>query len=316
VAFAEIDRFIDTPVKRYSSGMYTRLAFAIASHLEPEILIVDEVLAVGDAAFQKKCMGKMGQVSRQGRTVLFVSHNMTAVKSLCTRAILIEGGRVALDGNVDEVVNRYLDGGADMARTGLIPDDAPRYQDVPDEACLRSVTLTDLSGREVNQLYFGQPFRVSCVCDVLKDIPDGLFEVSISTPDGIQVTCSTTMDGGKEPRFLTRGRHEFTAEFAFRLLPREYTIDVGVHHQNGTTADFVQRTLDFTVRRVAQDGDDHYHWGQTCGFVRAPATWEFQEGSGVEATGVPERVRVNAGMELPDEHSFSPSAAEHRKGVL
>src|SRR5205085_4456111 len=98
VAFAEVTRFIDTPVKRYSSGMYMRLAFAVASHLEPEILIVDEVLAVGDAAFQQKCLGKMGQVSRQGRTVLFVSHNMTAVKALCTRALLMEGGRVAWDG--------------------------------------------------------------------------------------------------------------------------------------------------------------------------------------------------------------------------
>src|SRR5205814_8169829 len=89
-AFAEIDRYLDTPVKRYSSGMYTRLAFAVASHLEPEILIVDEVLAVGDAAFQKKCLGKMGQVSRAGRTVLFVSHNMGAVKQLCSRAIPLE----------------------------------------------------------------------------------------------------------------------------------------------------------------------------------------------------------------------------------
>ncbi len=87
VAFAEIERFLDTPVKRYSSGMYVRLAFAVAAHLEPEILLVDEVLAVGDAAFQKKCLGKMGDVARDGRTVLFVSHNMVAVQTLCRRAI-------------------------------------------------------------------------------------------------------------------------------------------------------------------------------------------------------------------------------------
>lgn len=107
-AFAEIDRFLDTPVKRYSSGMYVRLAFAVAAHLEPEILIVDEVLAVGDAQFQKKCLGKMGDVAKSGRTVLFVSHNMAAVAALCQRAILLKAGRVALDGTPDAAIREYL----------------------------------------------------------------------------------------------------------------------------------------------------------------------------------------------------------------
>ena len=113
VAFAEVERFIDTPVKRYSSGMYMRLAFAVAAHLEPEILLVDEVLAVGDAAFQKKCLGKMGEVAREGRTVLFVSHNMTAVNQLCTRAVLLSGGRLALEGRTQEVVAEYFRAGSD-----------------------------------------------------------------------------------------------------------------------------------------------------------------------------------------------------------
>jgi lipopolysaccharide transport system ATP-binding protein len=99
VEFSEIEQFLDTPVKRYSSGMYVRLAFAVAAHLEPEILVVDEVLAVGDAAFQKKCLGKMEDVSKQGRTVLFVSHNMQAVQRLCTRCVLLKGGRLDMEGN-------------------------------------------------------------------------------------------------------------------------------------------------------------------------------------------------------------------------
>src|SRR5438094_219656 len=108
VAFAEVAKFLDTPVKRYSSGMYVRLAFAVAAHLEPEILIVDEVLAVGDAEFQKKCLGKMQDVARQGgRTVLFVSHNMQAVQSLCSQAILIDAGRVATRGATQPVVAQY-----------------------------------------------------------------------------------------------------------------------------------------------------------------------------------------------------------------
>ena len=107
VAFAEVERFLDTPVKRYSSGMYVRLAFAVAAHLEPEILIVDEVLAVGDTAFQKKCLGKMGDIAKGGRTVIFVSHNLSAVRALCDRAILLRQGRLAADGTVTDVLAEY-----------------------------------------------------------------------------------------------------------------------------------------------------------------------------------------------------------------
>jgi lipopolysaccharide transport system ATP-binding protein len=108
VQFAEVERFIDTPVKRYSSGMYLRLAFAVAAHLEPEILIIDEVLAVGDAAFQKRCLGKIGEVARGGRTVLFVSHNMAAIEGLCSRALLLESGRIVTSGPPGTVIERYL----------------------------------------------------------------------------------------------------------------------------------------------------------------------------------------------------------------
>ncbi len=108
VAFAEIEKFIDTPVKRYSSGMYVRLAFAVAAHLEPEILIVDEVLAVGDASFQKKCLGKMGDVAKEGRTVLFVSHNMPAVQNLCQRAILLDSGQIIENDKPNVILEKYL----------------------------------------------------------------------------------------------------------------------------------------------------------------------------------------------------------------
>lgn len=120
VAFAGVERFIDTPVKRYSSGMYVRLAFAVAAHLEPEILVVDEVLAVGDLEFQKKCLGKMHEVADGGRTVLFVSHQMTAIQNLCGSAILIEGGQLKCRGETTEVVNKYLTGQIVAASTPLL----------------------------------------------------------------------------------------------------------------------------------------------------------------------------------------------------
>lgn len=124
VAFSEVERFLDTPLKHYSSGMQVRLAFAVAAHLEPEILFIDEVLSVGDASFQKKCLGKMGEVSRQGRTILFVSHNTAAVKTLCSRAIYMKEGFVAASGLITEVLDNYLLGAAAGANTKEWPDQA------------------------------------------------------------------------------------------------------------------------------------------------------------------------------------------------
>jgi lipopolysaccharide transport system ATP-binding protein len=130
VAFSGVSRFIDTPVKYYSSGMYVRLAFAVAAHLETEILIIDEVLAVGDAEFQKKCLGKMGEVSRdQGRTVLFVSHNMSAVSGLCTKAMLLNSGQLEFTGDTSQVIQRYL-------QSGKSSESVYRASGMPDKPCL------------------------------------------------------------------------------------------------------------------------------------------------------------------------------------
>jgi lipopolysaccharide transport system ATP-binding protein len=119
VGFAEIDKFVDTPVKHYSSGMYVRLAFGVAAHMEPDILLVDEVLAVGDAAFQKKCLGKMNDVAEQGRTVLFVSHNMATIANLCPRSILLRDGRIVESGLTNEIIDTYLKSISDLANTSI-----------------------------------------------------------------------------------------------------------------------------------------------------------------------------------------------------
>jgi lipopolysaccharide transport system ATP-binding protein len=119
IKFSEIEKFLDTPVKRFSSGMYVRLAFAVAAHLEPEILLVDEVLAVGDAAFQKKCLGKMGEVAKEGRTILFVSHNMVAIQNLCNQCILLNEGKVECNGDTDTVINYYLNKNSEIQKIVL-----------------------------------------------------------------------------------------------------------------------------------------------------------------------------------------------------
>jgi len=273
VAFAEVEKFIDTPVKHYSSGMYLRLAFAVAAHLEPEILIVDEVLAVGDASFQKKCLGKMGDVAKEGRTVLFVSHNMVAIKSLCSRALLLVGGQVVGDGSVDEVVDSYFV--PETGMTGLVPDNAERIG--TGEARFRFVQLANMLDQPVSQLYLGQPFRVTLSFDVLTDIQDAFIEVNIGTPDGTDVVFSTTIDEGKLPTHLMKGGYEVNADFDIVLLPRRYSIGVGVHRSDGTTVDFVRRVLDFMVLKVAQNGNGHYRWDSIRGYVRGLPRWQIRQ---------------------------------------
>ena len=271
VAFAEIDRFLDTPVKRYSSGMYVRLAFAVASHLEPEILIVDEVLAVGDAQFQQKCLGRMNEVRNQGRTVLFVSHNMSAVRSLCTRAVLLEKGRLALDGSTSEVVDRYIQAGQVQDSSRDIPENAERITNGQARMC--SVAVSDLQGGPASQLYFGQPFKVTFECELFEDVPDGHFEVSISNSDGMHILYATTIAGGRPAQYLTAGRHEVSAVLDTVLLPRRYMVDIGVHRQDGTTLDFVPGACTMEVLRIADSEVGHYPWPTTRGHVQADADW-------------------------------------------
>ena len=160
VAFAEIDKFIDTPVKHYSSGMYVRLAFAVAAHLEPEILLVDEVLAVGDAAFQRKCLGKMNEVSRGGRTVILISHNMAAIENLCHRGIVIEHGKVTFSGEMNQAIERYLQGNAmnnGRQRSHIVDLAQAQGRNKKSKAMLKRLELFS-EGRPVNgQLRMGAP---------------------------------------------------------------------------------------------------------------------------------------------------------------
>ncbi len=171
VAFAEIEKFLDTPVKRYSSGMYVRLAFAVAAHLEPDILIVDEVLAVGDVGFQKKCLGKMETVTKEGRTVLFVSHNMAAVRSLCKRALLFTNGVLETEGPSEKVIRHYLTQQEDVAKDHMaarIEADRDYYN------WTEGFVLNATQGRRFS-FYCGEPIALEFVVES----PRPLSEVTI-----------------------------------------------------------------------------------------------------------------------------------------
>jgi lipopolysaccharide transport system ATP-binding protein len=188
VDFAEVEKFIDTPVKHYSSGMYLRLAFSVAAHLEPEILIVDEVLAVGDAAFQKKCLGKMDEVSRQGRTVLFVSHNMVAVEKLCTRGIVMDQGRVVFDGAARDAIAAYLttsdiDNGQDLARTGRRTGSGEVR-----------VTRYEILGPAGKLIRAGDPFTIRLHFECRERVKRPDFAVSVLTRSGLILFSIFTSD--------------------------------------------------------------------------------------------------------------------------
>lgn len=168
VAFAEVEKFLDTPVKRYSSGMYMRLAFAVAAHLQPEILVVDEVLAVGDAEFQKKCLGQMATVSRSGRSVLFVSHNINAVSQLCTRCVFLEQGRMVAEGPVGEVVRKYLTSGLSQTGERRWDDEvtAPGFEGT---VRLRGIRCVNAAGAVASQFDVTEPFAVEVEYEVLRE---------------------------------------------------------------------------------------------------------------------------------------------------
>ncbi len=208
VAFSEIEKFLDTPVKHYSSGMYVRLAFAVAAHLEPEILIVDEVLSVGDGRFQKKCLSKMQDVGQQGRTVLFVSHNMAAVTRLCERAILLEEGRVVADGPAPQVVNMYLTSGLGVtaAREWPDPAEAPGHE----VARLRAVRVRAEDGEITDTVDIRKPVRVEMEYDVLKPGYSLLPNFQFYTEEGVHAFGAFDIDPAWRRRPRPVGRYAST----------------------------------------------------------------------------------------------------------
>jgi lipopolysaccharide transport system ATP-binding protein len=220
VAFAEVEKFLDTPVKRYSSGMYVRLAFAVAAHLEPEILIVDEVLAVGDFEFQSKCLGKMKDVSGSGRTVLFVSHNLSAIQQLCSRAILIRQGRLAQDGVPANIVKEYLADRTRDARTSV--------RDWPDrtsngEGRIVSFEVLDELGRPTTSIPLGGAVRFRITAETYRPMQP-LFGILVHAPDGEpMLNLRSFHDGLRLDR--TMGRIVVQAEVCgIGLYPGEYTL--------------------------------------------------------------------------------------------
>ena len=245
VGFAGVERFIDTPVKRYSSGMYLRLAFSVAAHLEPDILVVDEVLAVGDADFQARSLGRMESVEREGRTVIFVSHNLDAITRLCSRCVWLEGGQVAAEGPAREVVEAYLS--SQVERT------ASRWPvaDAHGSIILERVSVVDRDGRRVEFLRRDDPFSVELRFSVRHPIPGLGVGVHISTLAGVEVINEGWFDTERR-RPSRRGTYIARIDIPSLLNVGEYVVGVWIGTMYETLVD--QRTA--VAFRLVGDQND------------------------------------------------------------
>lgn len=229
VAFSEISQFIDTPCKHYSSGMYMRLAFAVAAHLEPEILIIDEVLAVGDTAFQEKCIGKIEQISHgQGRTIIFVSHNMAAIQKLCNHALVLDRGQIVHSGNVSECIQHHLrsataDSEQVVDLSGPLPGRLGDHR-----AKILKLALQDSAGRPGTAFAFGEPFALTIEIEAKQSLKDYIIGFSINALDGTVVACSNHYDSlPTQP--LPAGRSAFSVGIEnVWLSPGLYTLTVAI----------------------------------------------------------------------------------------
>jgi lipopolysaccharide transport system ATP-binding protein len=277
VAFSGVEQHIDTPVKWYSSGMYVRLGFAVAAHLEPDILIVDEVLAVGDAEFQKRCLGRMGEVAHEGRTVLFVSHNMHAVRRLCERAIMLDRGRIAMEGDVASVAQHYLasvDSAGDGRRRWLDPDTRPG-----DDICrITEVRITDDSGEPAASFFNSRPIYVTVEFDLAVVNPAFMVGIDLMTSDGVLVFTSYHRDVAEDavPRFV-EGRNAFRCAIPPGLLNSgRYALNLRVSLHNIRWIALEESVLQFDV--MADHGESPFiHAQARSGVILPVLDWRAVE---------------------------------------
>jgi lipopolysaccharide transport system ATP-binding protein len=246
VAFSGVEKYIDTPVKRYSSGMYVRLAFAVAAHLEPEILIVDEVLAVGDAEFQKKCLGKMKDVSNQGRTVLFVSHNMVAVEALCTRGIYLKDGTIFLDSDIRNIVREYFSDSIKL-------NEGKKVTDIVRENKNHGVDLKIISVDCLSTIFWRDNlklnFKIQKNNPILSDIEFGF---GINDLNGIRI-C--TFESPETYSFYQNDVLEFTVDLSEpKFVPGKYYLSLGIR-SNVQTLDFIDNVISFDVLEINKGGE-------------------------------------------------------------
>jgi lipopolysaccharide transport system ATP-binding protein len=274
VEFSEIGEFLDTPVKRYSSGMYVRLAFAVAAHLEPEILIVDEVLAVGDASFQKKCLGKMGNIAQSGKTVLFVSHNMDAVRNLCQRCVWLQGGRLHDDGKADDIIQAYFDS---MSRERAFSSEHPDHGLI-----IQKISLKNAGGEMASQFRPGEDLVVEISYDARRRLDQPYLTLGVEGVNGSCFTANMMLDGHR-PESLN-GTGQIACRFrSLPLLPQSYAVKMSIREKNGH--DMILNYQDVAYFSVVGDLTEYGYKGEFLSrasrytAVVVPYEWHLPDGT-------------------------------------
>ncbi len=255
VAFAEVEKFVDTPVKRYSSGMYLRLAFAVAAHLEPEILLVDEVLAVGDAAFQKKCLGKMAEVAGEGRTVLFVSHNMAAITRFCKWGVWLDGGQMRAHNEVEEIVAHYLASG--VQGLGEVTFSERAYPTAPGSEYIRllAVRIRDSKGKITPSLDIRQPFTIEIQYRIPRRVSNLRVGLTLTAYDGVAVLSSIDTDNADDGREREPGTYVSHCTIPGDFLNYgQYFVSVGADFPMMQAHFFLDRGLAFRIEQTGGVG--------------------------------------------------------------
>jgi lipopolysaccharide transport system ATP-binding protein len=305
VAFAEVDKFIDTPVKHYSSGMYVRLAFAVAAHLEPEILIVDEVLAVGDFAFQKKCMGKMGDVAKMGKTVILVSHSMASISALCHSGILLESGRRTFFGPAEQAIDRYLAGIALTEHEINLAEDKDRRRG-SGELRIVSARVLDQTGRPETKFSYPETISVEFEVEGPSSFHNFLSVVLVRTTTGITVLHVPTPPGLHWPRLEHGDRATIKCTIPrCRLYPGTYIVSLWIGRNAHMEVDWAPDVLAFSVDQgdLASYGFD-MSWKH--GLYFCDSEWSMAPGSlDFDAITAQEKPALNGTANSPSFHNES-----------
>ena len=277
IEFSEINKYIDTPVKRYSTGMKVRLAFSVAAHLDPEILIVDEVLAVGDASFQDKCLNKMNSISEEGRTILFVSHQLQWINELCERCILIEDGKIIMDDNSTTVIDRYLKNTdqRDSHGSKSLLDLRSNYN--TGALQIKKIALTGESKKVKNEFYFKEKITVKLWIDIKQNLKNCNISVMIGDLRGRRIIYSDSGSIGSFNGQIGTGTHISKTEIKSNLLPGNFSVYIGVGKEDGQSLEWLERVLDFKVLKIGKDPSSNFKWDTVHGLVNDDSIWDIKQ---------------------------------------
>ncbi|PBQ31539.1 ABC transporter ATP-binding protein [Sphingobacteriaceae bacterium] len=273
IDFSGVSKYINTPVKRYSSGMYVRLAFAVAAHLETDILVIDEVLAVGDQEFQEKCLGKMKDVAGHGRTVLFVSHNMASMKALCTKGILMQRGTIQYQGSMQDTVQQYMVG---LRHSSASDINLAEYRTIGSGIVKFSKVILDNKAAGSNRIFFKESIKVNLEIECKETIDKALLDCRIITADGIEIIHSMNQYNDQFHK-VEEGTSILSLELQNDLQPGNYYLTFGIHRADGFTLEYVENCLPIEVLSIPADDSKGHVYDFKLGYVRANSKWNLKK---------------------------------------